>query len=177
MQKKIALWAFCALAAFGVARGKELVAASTPALAVSQSPTVTISSSNLSGAAGTDLSSTANSSSMILGLTISNGTYTNKGTTYATPWTAYFSLGSASSNWPSNLSCNIQLLSAGSSNATSTTSGSYLTLTSTGQSVFSGSGNGSGITLQCQLSNLSLANCPPTTSTATLPIVCALQSS
>ncbi len=165
------------LFALAFSNEQNLYGANTPTLAITQSPSVSITSSNLSGGAGTDLSSSVNPTSLVEGLNITNAQYTFGNTTYVYSWTAYCSIGSASSNWPSNLSCNIKLLSPGNSNAASTTNSAYVTLTSTSQSIFSGSGNASGITLQCQLTNLSLANCPPTTSTATLPIVITLQSS
>lgn len=165
------------LALFALALFQKIELNANPSVAIAQSPSVSITTSNLSGAAGTDLTSAVNSTSMVLGLTITGASTTFGNVTYVTAYTAYCSLGSASSNWPSNLSCNIKLLSAGSSNVTSTTNSAYVTLSSTSQSIFSGSGNGSGITLQCQLTNLSLVNCPPTTSTATLPIVITLQSS
>lgn len=148
---------------------------STPALSINQSPSLSITNSNLSGLGGTDLTPTSASSPMTLVFSVTETAATNS--VVLTQWSCYCSLGNASSNWPSNLACSIKFSDPGSSNATSSTGGGYVTLNSSQQKICAGSGNGNRIILQCLLSNLSLANCPPTTSTATLPIIVTLNSS
>lgn len=144
---------------------------SAPVLSITQSPSLSISSSNLSGAGGTDLTATLASTPMTLVFTVNDSAATN------TVWSCYCSINNASSNWPPNLVFNIKLTNPGSSNATSSTGGGFAALNASQQKICSGSGNGSGITLQCLLANVSLANCPPTTSTAYLPITLTLNSS
>lgn len=172
MEKKI-IWA---CRSFAIALLLQLRLSAAPTLAVAQSPSASITSSNLSGGGGSDLTATLTSPTA-LSLNVSGAVISGLFSTSLTNWYCYFSLGSASSNWPSNLTLSVKLSSAGSGNgnAYSSTNGTYAVLTTTPQAIFYGQGNQSGITVQCQLNNLSLANCPPI-SAATLPLVMTLQS-
>lgn len=142
----------------------------TPTISTSSSPNVLITSSSLTGYPGTDLPSTLATTNMTVTANVATSGFADINRT----WVGYCSLGTAS-NWPSNLVCSIKVTNAGVGTNTINAS-DYVQLSKTPVKLFTGSNACRNITMQIQLSNVSLANCPPVDSAA-MPFIFTLNSS
>ncbi len=125
-------------------------------LTVSNSPTVTLSTSDLTSGAGTDLSTTkVASTSQQLNIAIP---IYGLGVT----WEIDIALSSGSPTWPSNVT--VFATRTGNGGNTSISGGtSAIQLTTSPQKFFTGQNNATGVTVQYTIGNLSLANCAPGT--------------
>lgn len=77
-------------------------------------------------------------------------------------WEVDIQLSAQNSTWPSNLAVYARRVNTGSpANSNIQGGGSYILLSTSTQTFFTGVGTASGITIQYLITNVSLANCPP----------------
>lgn len=135
------------------------------AWAVRGSPATSITVSDLSSGAGSDLTTTKLDSAMVHLIDVSPSSgYTN------TTWEVDIQLNTQGANWPPNLVVYARRTNTGSpANSNISGGSSYVKLTTSNQVFFTGKGNATSVTIQYLIVNTSLANCPP--GNYTLPIV------
>ncbi len=122
-------------------------------LTVSNSPAVTLSTSDLISGAGTDLSATkVVPTSQQISVSIPF--------LFLSSWEVDIALSSGSATWPSNVTV-FATRTGNGGNSTISGGTSAIQLTTSPQKFFTGTGSATGVTVQYTIGNLSLANCAP----------------